>query len=195
MSTYGRRTWDRDEYKQLAKERNVTSHLGELNSEQLQKLKLKYTDFHKLILDSIKDTKKRVITSGLTSYKKGKQFGFYCDLCDMTFKDTLQYIDHLSHKIHQIKFEQIFNEPLILDQRDNEQLPLDEFSREYKSFVTKFINENTSFKTANKKPRKRIKINEENTTANFNDGDGDGDGDDISNIMGFGSFGTTKKAA
>lgn len=32
--------------------------------------------------------------------KKGKGAGFYCDACDLTYKDSLQWIDHLNSKQH-----------------------------------------------------------------------------------------------
>lgn len=32
--------------------------------------------------------------------KKGKGAGFYCEACDMTYKDSLQWVDHLNSKQH-----------------------------------------------------------------------------------------------
>ncbi|KAK9234952.1 hypothetical protein V1525DRAFT_411383 [Lipomyces kononenkoae] len=32
--------------------------------------------------------------------KKGRGAGFYCEACDLTFKDSLQWVDHLNSKQH-----------------------------------------------------------------------------------------------
>jgi len=32
--------------------------------------------------------------------KKGKGAGFYCEACDLTYKDSLQWVDHLNSKQH-----------------------------------------------------------------------------------------------
>ncbi|KAI9893940.1 MAG: hypothetical protein M1814_005493 [Vezdaea aestivalis] len=32
--------------------------------------------------------------------KRGKSAGFYCDACDLTFKDNLQWVEHLNSKGH-----------------------------------------------------------------------------------------------
>jgi len=32
--------------------------------------------------------------------KRGKGAGFYCEDCDLTFKDNLQWVDHLNSKQH-----------------------------------------------------------------------------------------------
>ncbi|AMD21724.1 HFL132Cp [Eremothecium sinecaudum] len=187
MANFGRRTWDREEYAKLAKESRPLSHLEDLSEAQFQQLKLKYTNYEKLLQESTADADKRIITSALTSYKRGKQFGFYCELCNLTFKDTLQYIDHLNHKVHEIKFEQVFDEKLVIDTRDNEHVPISEFVNEYKSQVAAFAKNNGSFKATNRKPKKYIKVDvkkkeKDNETT-----------DEVSDAMGFKSFGSTKR--
>ena len=32
--------------------------------------------------------------------KKGKGAGYYCEACDLTYKDLLQWVDHLNSKQH-----------------------------------------------------------------------------------------------
>lgn len=40
---------------------------------------------------------KRELVAPLMGYgNKGKSAGFYCDACDLTFKDSLSYLDHLN---------------------------------------------------------------------------------------------------
>lgn len=40
---------------------------------------------------------KRELVSGfVTRGNKGRSAGFYCEACDLTFKDSLSYLDHLN---------------------------------------------------------------------------------------------------
>ncbi|AAS52201.2 ADR281Wp [Eremothecium gossypii ATCC 10895] len=182
QSNFGRRTWDREEYARLAQEATNHDHLANLKEGQLALLKAKYTDHHKLILEANRDKNKRVLTTGLTSYKKGKQFGFYCDICDMTFKDTLQYIDHLNHKIHQIKFEQVFGESLVADTRDNEHLDAGELAGEYKAQIAAFVRDNST-RSANEKPKRTNRVVAKDETGES----------DVERLLGFKSFGSSKR--
>ncbi|CAI4321365.1 ADM_collapsed_G0008270.mRNA.1.CDS.1 [Saccharomyces cerevisiae] len=139
MSNFGRRTWDREEYAEQARsgydDRSLKATLTPI---ELQALKSKYTNYDHLIKGSLKDLNKRKLTANtesLSSFKRGKKFGFYCDICNLTFKDTLQYIDHLNHKVHAIKFENLFDEPLIIDIRDNDDVPQEEFELCYHNLI------------------------------------------------------------
>ncbi|EDO18482.1 hypothetical protein Kpol_1032p79 [Vanderwaltozyma polyspora DSM 70294] len=184
MSNFGRRTWDREEYARLAREGNDNSEEEKLRlsltDEQLEQLKSMYSDHDSLLKSGLDDLNKKVLATGVTSYKKGKQFGFYCKLCNMTFKDNLQYIDHLNHKIHQIKFEAIFDEPLILDIRDNDEIGIEEFATTYKRLIKGFIKDNgISKQKVNKKskPIKKVKLGNSSEDA------------ELHKKMGFSSFG------
>lgn len=131
---------------------------------------------------SLSDLNRKVLATGVNSYKQGKQFGFYCEICNMTFKDNLQYIDHLNHKTHQIKFEAIFDEPLVNDTRDNDDIAPGEFERCYVELVKNFVKDHqVKEKKVNKPREKRPK----NT--------GDMSSSDLSEKMGFSSFGGAKK--
>lgn len=193
MSDFGRRTWDKEEYAQLAKEDKLNFEQSlkcSSTDAELQQLKIKYTNHHALIKDSMSDLNNKVLATGLSSYKKGKQYGFYCDLCNLTFKDTLQYIDHLNHKIHQIKFEAIFDEPLILNSRDNDDVLIDEFKKVYENSIKQFIKENHTERSGIRKPRKKIKTEQPSTKKDIIDNT---DNDNMKQLMGFASFGTSKK--
>lgn len=141
MSNFGRRTWDREEYAEKARSGYDDQSLKTtLTPTELQALKVKYINYDQLIKGSLKDLNKRKLTTNadsLSSFKRGKKFGFYCDVCNLTFKDTLQYIDHLNHKLHAIKFENLFDEPLIMDLRDNDDVPQEEFEQSYHELVKK----------------------------------------------------------
>lgn len=181
--SFGRRTWNRDEYK----DSNEKSHLEELreklNDTQIQQLKQRYTDYDGLLKKSMGGLNKRVLVANVSSYKRGHQFGFYCDLCDLTFKDTLQYIDHLNHKAHELKFEEFFGEPLIIEKRDNDDIPIEEFKKDYLEQMRLFVKEHRITKIDDTNVRKKKKPMNKNKGNDF---------DDMSKLMGFSSFGMKK---
>ena len=41
-----------------------------------------------------------LVPAGSAIGKRGKGAGFYCDACDLTFKDNLQFVEHLNSKQH-----------------------------------------------------------------------------------------------
>ena len=44
--------------------------------------------------------KTMLVPAGAAVGRRGKSAGFYCEACDLTFKDNLQYIDHLNSTQH-----------------------------------------------------------------------------------------------
>ncbi|SCU90451.1 LAMI_0E02146g1_1 [Lachancea mirantina] len=191
MTSFGRRTWDRAEYAALerATHDQASSKFDELTSDELSLLKSKFSD-HKTLIESVtQDSNRRVLTTGASTYKKGKQFGFYCDLCDLTFKDTLQYVNHLNHKSHQIKFENVFGEPLIYDTRDDEEVPRQEFEQCYERIVDDFLKKaQVRTRTPKKKSlRPAPKTNAASEAA-------PGVSSSVAGVMGFQGFGSTKKS-
>ncbi|RPB26137.1 hypothetical protein L211DRAFT_697459 [Terfezia boudieri ATCC MYA-4762] len=44
--------------------------------------------------------KTTLVPAGAGIGKRGKGAGFYCDACDLTYKDSLQWVDHLNSKQH-----------------------------------------------------------------------------------------------
>lgn len=189
MANYGRRTWDREEYAQLAQEKTLSHEdvlRSSLSDAKLQQLKDKYTDHNSLIRRSMENLNKKVLATGISSYKRGKQFGFYCELCDLTYKDSAQYIDHLNHKTHQLRFESIFGEDLIADRRDNDDISSEEFSKEYKTLVSRFVKEH-GFKQTRYSPSIR------NTKSSNTDAFKKPSPSTMQHSMGFSSFGSTKR--
>ena len=41
-----------------------------------------------------------LVPAGAATGKRGKGAGFYCEDCDLTFKDNLQFVDHLNSRQH-----------------------------------------------------------------------------------------------
>jgi U4/U6.U5 tri-snRNP component SNU23 len=44
--------------------------------------------------------KTSIVPAGAGQGKRGKGAGFYCEVCDLTFKDNLQFVEHLNSKQH-----------------------------------------------------------------------------------------------
>lgn len=187
MSTFGRRTWNKEDYI----DRDLTKdHLSELDDSQLAKLKIRYTSYDNLLKENITNLNKRILTTQTSSYKKGKQFGFYCEICDLTYKDTLQFIDHLNSKPHLIKFENVFSEPLILNSVDNDDIDDETFEKLYLKLVDMFVKEKSvvlsNDNKSNLKKPKVVEPEQKDIESNRNVSK-------IDQVMGFSSFNSSKK--
>lgn len=108
-----RRTWDRDEYSAKAadrdakiKEEGKARHEAALAGKKYVRRAstpedAKETEARKNRLEVANLVGRQTIVSGGTGQgKRGKSAGFYCEACDLTFKDNLQYLDHLNSKQH-----------------------------------------------------------------------------------------------
>lgn len=179
--SFGRRTWNREDYVGAS----TASDGPSFTDDELAQLKRKYTDYHALMQTaSTAGVNHRTLVSAasVSSHKRGKQFGFYCELCDLTFKDTLQYIDHLNHRSHAVRFEQVFGEPLVLDARDNDDVPIEEFREAYETEIQRFVKQHAE------KPKEKAVKKPVVAKAAQQD-----EQSDMARIMGFGSFGSSKK--
>jgi U4/U6.U5 tri-snRNP component SNU23 len=109
-----RKTWDRAEYEAKAKkEQEERREEGKARYEA----KLEGKKWHKPVdlstLDSTSSRTGRIdvaslvgkstlVPAGSAVGKRGRGAGFYCDACDLTYKDNVQYIEHLNSKQHLI---------------------------------------------------------------------------------------------
>lgn len=107
-----RRTWDRAEYAEKAKKENdERREEGKARYEA----KLEGKKWHKKVdFDSLDSTSARgsrldvasmvgkstLVPVGSSVGKRGRGAGFYCEACDLTYKDNVQYIEHLNSKQH-----------------------------------------------------------------------------------------------
>lgn len=97
-----RRKWDREEYERLAEERRREER--EQDEEEEKKKKgppvkrelLKQRDY-KIDLDS-KLGKSIVINKNTPTSQSG---GYYCNVCDCVVKDSINFLDHINGKKHQ----------------------------------------------------------------------------------------------
>ena len=108
-----RRTWDREEYAAKAAERDrKTKEEGKARYEAAAAGKKYFR--RESTPDDARDTEARkarlnvadqvgktqLVAAGATQGKRGKGAGFYCDACDLTYKDNLQFVEHLNSKQH-----------------------------------------------------------------------------------------------
>ncbi|KAI5284781.1 hypothetical protein KEM52_002744 [Ascosphaera acerosa] len=107
-----RRTWDRDEYAARAKA-SEASDAAERKARYEAKLAgkkyhapvdwsaLEATTSRARRLDVASMVgKTTMVPAGAAVGKRGRGAGFYCEACDLTFKDNLQFVEHLNSKQH-----------------------------------------------------------------------------------------------
>jgi len=108
-----RKTWDREEYAAKAVEREQrTKEEGKARYEAAVAGRkyvkrastppdAKDTEARKARLDvSAQIGKTMLVPVGSAVGKRGKGAGFYCEACDLTYKDNLQFVEHLNSKQH-----------------------------------------------------------------------------------------------
>jgi U4/U6.U5 tri-snRNP component SNU23 len=108
-----RKTWDRSEYaaKAVTRDQQIKDE-GKARAEAAAAGK-KYVRRASTPPDA-RDTEARkarlnvadrvgktsIVPAGAGQGKRGKGAGFYCEACDLTFKDNLQFVEHLNSKQH-----------------------------------------------------------------------------------------------
>ena len=110
-----RRTWDREEYAAKAVERDRQMKEESKAKYEAAAAGKKYhqrastppdardTEARKARLNVADQVgKTQIVPAGAGQGKRGKGAGFYCDVCDLTFKDNLQFVEHLNSKQHLI---------------------------------------------------------------------------------------------
>ena len=108
-----RRTWDRE-----AAEKSYTERLAREKAEAKEAKSKKALTTGKLPPPASTDLttvqarteaiikseelhgKRELVAPLLSRSNKGKSAGFYCETCDLTFKDSLSYLDHLNSSQH-----------------------------------------------------------------------------------------------
>ncbi|KAL6715220.1 U4/U6.U5 snRNP associated protein [Lecanora helva] len=108
-----RKTWDRSEYAAKAEARETkTKEEGKARYEAKvsgQKYRprastppdAKDTESRTVRLDVSQNVgKTSLVPAGAATGKRGRGAGFYCAECDLTFKDNLQFVEHLNSRQH-----------------------------------------------------------------------------------------------
>lgn len=106
-----RKTWDLDEYAEKAKIRE-TDEKEERKARYEAKLAGKkyhkpltgnetFTAARRTILDLEASVgKTTLVPAGAGVGKRGRGAGFYCEACDLTFKDNVQWVEHINSMQH-----------------------------------------------------------------------------------------------
>ncbi|KAF4984851.1 hypothetical protein FZEAL_4 [Fusarium zealandicum] len=108
-----RKTWDLEEYAAKGKEREAKEK-EEAKARYEAKLAGKkyykpltgdetYTSARRNVIDLTQQVgKTQLVPAGAGVGKRGRGAGFYCEACDLTFKDNKQYVEHLNTPQHLI---------------------------------------------------------------------------------------------
>ncbi|KAF2116303.1 hypothetical protein BDV96DRAFT_480343, partial [Lophiotrema nucula] len=108
-----RKTWDREEYAQKAAERD-RKQKEEGKARYEAALEGKKYRRRASTPDDVRETEARssrldfssmvgktmLVPAGAGVGKRGRGAGFYCEACDLTFKDNIQYVEHLNSRQH-----------------------------------------------------------------------------------------------
>ncbi|KAF2864296.1 hypothetical protein K470DRAFT_253964 [Piedraia hortae CBS 480.64] len=107
-----RKTWDEQEYIAKAAEQDAKAKEEGKARYEAAKAGKKYharaatpteahnTEARKARLNFADQIGKAQIVVGTGQGRRGKSAGFYCDACDLTFKDNLHFVEHLNSKQH-----------------------------------------------------------------------------------------------
>lgn len=109
-----RKTWDREEYAQKAASRESKIKSEGAARAEAKAAGKKYFAPRASTPPDARDTESRssrldvsnnvgkttLVPAGAAVGKKGRGAGFYCADCDLTFKDNLQFVEHLNSKQH-----------------------------------------------------------------------------------------------
>jgi len=218
-----RKKYDRAEYAQKAKEREAKEkEEGKLRYEAKLQGKKYYkpltgeetqTEARSKRLDVSANVGKTVLMpAGAATGKRGRGAGFYCEDCDLTFKDNLQWVEHINSMQHlraigesgevkratveEVKQrideiwerlqEEKFGDAQTLKERLEVRQVEDEKAREEKR-----VKRREQLERARIKKEEEIKVKTE-----YGDDvrvEGEHDEDDMMAIMGMTGFGTSKK--
>ena len=104
---YGRKTWNVDAYAKEAKNKSYkknNSSTPNVNKSSINSDKpLSYlTHRDKLLNELLSAVNQHTIINPLntSSFGKNKKFGFFCLICDLSFRDNLALIDHINSPLH-----------------------------------------------------------------------------------------------
>lgn len=111
-----RKTWDRAEY---AAKASARASAEKVEAQARHEAKMQGHKYHPSRARTPPDTKETLsrttrldvsanvgktslVPAGAAVGKRGRGAGFYCAECDLTFKDNLQFVDHLNSRQHLI---------------------------------------------------------------------------------------------
>ncbi|RSM11917.1 hypothetical protein CEP52_002733 [Fusarium oligoseptatum] len=203
-----RKTWDLDEYAAKAKEREAKEK-EEAKARYEAKLAGKkyykpltgdetYTSARRNVIDLTQQVgKTQLVPAGAGVGKRGRGAGFYCEACDLTFKDNKQFVEHLNTPQHLLNTGQTTEvKRATAEEKKEKQTSLHERLQLREEEAEKEAEERRK-KRKEENERKKAK-REEESKVKMEYGDdvrieGEHDEDDMMAQMGFTGFGTSKK--
>ncbi|EGW33404.1 uncharacterized protein SPAPADRAFT_60764, partial [Spathaspora passalidarum NRRL Y-27907] len=106
---YGRRKWNVELYEEEAKtKKETTSSSVQLSKQSIIQSETSSSEYikhrNKLLQDSINAVKQFNLINPEVDVSKSfganKRFGFFCPICDLSFRDNLALVDHLNSPQH-----------------------------------------------------------------------------------------------
>lgn len=229
---YGRRKWNVDLYEKEAKDRKnqstqptlaTTTTTNQINDHSSS---LEYIEHRNKLLNELINAVKQYslinpqTSTSTTTFGKNKRFGFFCPICDVSFRDNLLLIDHLNSPQHVSKAK-LMN--LGIDNNSAEQellengirrASLQEVVLTMERLIAKSINEKSNSedgrtgltfnqrvekrreyedrKRSKRAERKQIQKQRKKQKTTSDDDKEKETNININNLMGFNSFGSTK---
>lgn len=218
-----RKTWDLDEYAAKAKEREAKEK-EEGKARYEAKLAGKkyykpltgdetYTSARRNVIDLTQQVgKTQLVPAGAGVGKRGRGAGFYCEACDLTFKDNKQFVEHLNTPQHLLNTGQTTEVKRATAEEVHQRIEYfirrrEELEKEKQTSLHERLQlrEEEAEKEAEERRKKRKEENErkkakreEESKVKMEYGDdirieGEHDEDDMMAQMGFTGFGTSKK--
>ncbi|KAM0426167.1 hypothetical protein ACHAPT_008511 [Fusarium lateritium] len=218
-----RKTWDLDEYAAKAKEREAKEK-EEGKARYEAKLAGKkyykpltgdetYTSARRNVIDLTQQVgKTQLVPAGAGVGKRGRGAGFYCEACDLTFKDNKQFVEHLNTPQHLLNTGQTTEVKRATAEEVHQRIEYyirrrEELEKEKQTSLHERLQlrEEEAEKETEERRKKRKEANErkrakreEEAKVKMEYGDdirieGEHDQDDMMAQMGFTGFGTSKK--
>ncbi|KAJ4311774.1 U4/U6.U5 snRNP associated protein [Fusarium piperis] len=218
-----RKTWDLDEYAAKAKEREAKEK-EEAKARYEAKLAGKkyykpltgdetYTSARRNVIDLTQQVgKTQLVPAGAGVGKRGRGAGFYCEACDLTFKDNKQFVEHLNTPQHLLNTGQTTEVKRATAEEVHQRIEYyirrrEDLEKEKQTSLHERLQlrEEEAEKEAEERRKKRKEENErkkakreEESKVKMEYGDdirieGEHDEDDMMAQMGFTGFGTSKK--
>lgn len=213
IDQYGRKTWNLELYAQEAK-RKSDRELPQDSVLASQNLKDGKYDQHRadLIESSVLAVKKHtLISSGgdrTATFGKNKRFGFFCPVCDLSFRDTLALVDHVNSPQHAKKARSLVpgdSDDAKADIGGVKHANAAQVAEKIEELVKKLLRaqvetknlgslherilKRQKFEEKRRQKRKEKKLRKASDDVEFG---GDGDNDQLQATMGFHGFGSTK---
>lgn len=199
-SQMSREGYDKEEYARRAKEREqVEYEKRQMGGRVAMKEDAVEATARQNRLDIYEGLNKvTLVPAGASIGKRGKGAGFYCEVCNLTFKDSIQYTDHINSKQHLYASGQKeqTTRATLEDVKKRIQYLKNKKEQEQKESSTEFdinkrIEQRRKFEEEEQKARrerraKRKRKNKEQPSSNVEADDG------MAQMMGISGFGSTK---